>query len=192
MLIDAIINTNLCKFIIAFKFRLIDPKLDKSKGEIIASKIKEKGKDLRIHGYSEIKHVKNIHIGNYVRIGKGAYLSCAGGLFIGDNVQISRNVLIYTNNHNINSTAIPYDRSYIYKPVNIGNSVWIGMNVTILPGTNIGDGAVIGMGTVVSGDIPKGAIVVGAKPRIVGYRDINDFDKKDEQKKYFGFLYPDN
>ncbi len=45
------------------------------------------------------------------------------------------------------------------------------MNVTITPGTKIGDGAVIGMGTVVSGDIPDNAIVAGVKTRIIGYRD---------------------
>ncbi|MFW5803832.1 MAG: acyltransferase, partial [bacterium] len=141
---------------------------------------------------SVITGVQDLHVGDYVRIGKGAYFSCQGGLYIGDNVQFSRNVLIYTNSHDINSSAIPYDRSYIYKPVHIGNSVWIGMNVTIAPGTQIGDGAVIGMGTVVSGNIPKGAIVVGAKHRIIGYRDLDEFDKKDAEKKYFGLLYPDN
>ena len=40
------------------------------------------------------------------------------------------------------------------------------------------DGAVIGMGTIVSGRVPKGAIVVGAKNRIVGFRDLNSFDER--------------
>lgn len=45
------------------------------------------------------------------------------------------------------------------------------MNVTIAPGTVIEVGAVIGMGTVVSGHIPRNAVVVSPKPRVVGYRD---------------------
>ena len=45
------------------------------------------------------------------------------------------------------------------------------MNVTIAPGTVIEDGAVIGMGTVVSGHVAANSIVVSPKPRVVGFRD---------------------
>jgi len=191
-ILDLLLNNILIVKYYKFKNKFITPRLDKMKGKSLSFTIKNKGKDLRIHGQSVFTGIQNLYIGDYVRIGKGAYFSCQGGLYIGDNVQFSRNVLIYTDSHDINSTSIPYDRSYVYKPVHIGSSVWIGMNVTIAPGTRIGDGAVIGMGTVVSGYIPKGAIVVGQKPRIIGYRNIGDFDKKVEQEKYFGRMYPDN
>ena len=55
-------------------------------------------------------------------------------------------------------------------PINIGNDVFIGMNVTILDGVNIGDGAIIGAGAVVSKDIPPYAIAVGSPIRIIKYR----------------------
>lgn len=199
-IVDSIFNTlfdfflvnPLVRFLMIFKERYISPKIEKERGKIAVNKIKKKGKDLRIHGSVYFRGINNLVIGDYVRIGKGAFFSCEGGLTIGNNVQISRNVLIYTINHDINSNAIPYNKEYIYKPVSIGNSVWIGMNVTITPGTTIEDGAVIGMGTVVSGHIPKGAIVVGEKFRVIGYRDLKEFDKMDLEKKYFGLLFPDN
>jgi acetyltransferase-like isoleucine patch superfamily enzyme len=179
-------------FYFDFKLKFISPRINKVEGKVAVNKIKNKGKDLRIHGNVFMGGLENLKIGDYVRIGSGAFFYCQGGLTIGNNVQFSRNVLIYTSNHNINSSAIPYDRSYTSKPVKIGNSVWIGMNVVITPGTTIEDGAIIGMGTVVSGIVPKGAIVVGQKTRIVGYRDMEDFYKKDLEKKYFGLLFPDN
>ena len=57
--------------------------------------------------------------------------------------------------------AIPYDETFKYKDVVIGDFVWIGSNVTILPGTTIGEGAIIQAGAVVHGEIPPCAIVGG-------------------------------
>ncbi len=190
-LMDLVLLNAIVKLYIFFKLKYVSPRISKIEGEIASNKIKHKGKDLRIHGRVNIGGVNNLQVGDYVRIGTGAFFSCEGGLTIGDNVQFSRNILIYTSSHEINSSAIPYDKNYVYKPVKIGNSVWIGMNVTIAPGTIIEDGAIIGMSTVVSGIVPKGAIVVGGKKRIVGYRNMEEFNKKDTEKKYFGLLYPD-
>jgi len=166
--------------------------IEELSGKVLTSKIKKKGKDLRVHGKIRLISEDRLIIGDYVRIGRNCFFSCRGGLTIGDNAQLSRNITIYTDTHDIDSTAIPYDTNYVYKPVVIGNSVWIGMGVTIAPGTIIEDGAVIGMGATVSGHIPKGAIVVGAKHRIIGYRDIDSFDSKLSNKEYYGLLYPDN
>lgn len=192
ILFNLLIINPLVSFIYKVKVRYICPRVDKVIGANAVKRIRNKGKDLRIHGQIVINDINKLQIGDFVRIGTGAYLSCEGCLTIGNNVQISRNVLIFTSNHDINSSAIPYDQGFVYKPVKIGNSVWIGMNVTIAPGSTIEDGAVIGMGTVISGVVPKGAIVVGAKHRVIGYRNMADFNEKDMEKKYFGLLFPDS
>jgi len=170
---------------------LIMPRIRKVKGKAIAMRIPHKGIDLRIHGKIIVLGSKNIVIGDHVRIGEGAFFHCGGGLIIGNNVQMSRNIIIYTVNHDTEVDVIPYGTEYVKKKVTIGNSVWIGMNVLITPGVNIGDGAIIGMGTVVSKDVPEGAIVVGAKQRIIGYRDMERFELNDKEKRYFGVLFPD-
>jgi maltose O-acetyltransferase len=58
------------------------------------------------------------------------------------------------------------------------------MNVCIAPGTKIGDGAIIGMGAVVSGEVPPLSIVGNQKWRIIGYRDKEEYDKLDKNRKY--------
>jgi acetyltransferase-like isoleucine patch superfamily enzyme len=60
------------------------------------------------------------------------------------------------------------------------------MNVCIVPGATIGDGAIIGMGAVVSGYIPPLCIVGNQKLRILGYRDNEKYDRLDKNWKYVG------
>lgn len=142
------------------------------KGDYFASLIQMKGTDLRIHGAGRFTHPDKIKIGNYCRIGNNAYFHSSGGIDIGDNVQISRNVTIYTANHNFKSTThLPYDNTEIHGKVTIGNNVWIAMNVSILPNVHIGDNCIIGMGAIITKNIPANSIVVGNN-KIVGYRNV--------------------
>jgi len=170
----------------------IKPKFEKLKGKYFSSLVENKGLDFRIHGSATILSVENLKVGDYVRIGKDAYLSCGGGLEIGNNCQISTNFTVHTKNHNIESSAIPYDKSYVTKNVSIGDSVWIGKSCTITPGVKIGEGAIIGANTIVSKDVPPFAVVVGSKQRIVGSRDQGNYLSLKEKRAYFGKLFPDN
>ncbi len=130
------------------------------------------GKGLHLEGKIMLIYGENLTLGEHIHIGKDAYINCKGGVTIGDYSVLSRGVTIYSYDHNFkNPRCLPYDDDVVLKPVHIGRYVWIGMNVTITPGTKIGDGAVIGMGTVISGEVPENAVVVNDKPRIIGYRD---------------------
>lgn len=60
----------------------------------------------------------------------------------------------------------------------IGNDVWIGMRVIIMPGVKIGNGVVIGAGAVVTKDVPDFAIVGGVPAKIIRYRNSNEKDKR--------------
>lgn len=79
---------------------------------------------------------------------------------IGDDCFIGPNVSIYTACHSTDPAERNTRREWAM-PVTIGNNVWIGGSVTILPGVTIGDNVTIGAGSVVVSDIPSGSIAVG-------------------------------
>lgn len=83
-------------------------------------------------------------------------------------------------NHNYDSVdlkMIPYDERFLNKPVMIGKYCWIGARATILPGTKIGNGCVVGAGAVVSGEIEDYAVCAGNPAVIIKYRDKDVFDR---------------
>lgn len=119
-----------------------------------------------------------------IRIGKGTvlngecYINAQGGVHIGRYCHVGKGLTIYSSNHNHRSkVAIPYDDVDILKLVSIGDCVWIGANVSLLPGTTIGDGAVIAMGAVVRGDVPAGTVMAGNPARPVGQREMETFGR---------------
>lgn len=93
---------------------------------------------------------------------------------IGNNVFIASNVNITTAGHPIDAETRNSGIEYAY-PVTIGDSVWIGSNVCILPGVTIGSNVVIGAGSLVNKDIPDGVVAVGNPCRVL--RKITAEDK---------------
>jgi len=148
--------------------------------------MKSVGKDVKFNGLSKISGLRNITIGNNVHIGNNAYISGIGGLSIGDNTHISSNLTLYTNSHNYEGKLLPYDNTYHYKEVVIEKNVWIGINVTILPGTCIEEGCVIGAGAVVHGRIPKCTIFVASSGTNLKLRDLLHYEKLELEKMYGG------
>mgnify|MGYP001108838163 FL=1 len=96
---------------------------------------------------------------------------------IGDNVFIAPNVVLTCAGHAIDEEQRNKGLEIAFK-ITIGNSVWIGANVTILPGVTIGDNVIIGAGSVVTKDIPSNVIAVGNPCRVL--RNIT----KEDVKKY--------
>ncbi len=106
----------------------------------------------------------------------GAFIECRGGVKIGRYFHTGRGLTIFSSNHRYNNdNYIPYDDKDILKPVVIEDFVWLGANVTILPGVTIGEGAVIGGGSVVAKNIPKYAVAVGNPATVIKYRDVEKF-----------------
>ena len=79
---------------------------------------------------------------------------------------------------------IPYGNDDVLREVVIGNWVWCGANVTIVPGVHIGDGAVIGSGAVVTKDVPECAVVGGNPAKVIKYRDKDHFYKLKSEGKF--------
>ncbi len=107
---------------------------------------------------------KNITVGKNVFIGTCCYFQDQGGVVIGDNVLVGHNTTFATLNH----CYEPENRSsMIPKPIVVGDRVWIGANVTILPGVTIGKNAVIAAGAVVTKDVPDDSVVAGVPARVI-------------------------
>lgn len=136
------------------------------------------GKNVVISGYSELK------IGKNVQIGSGCFIRAEGGLTIEDNVIISRNVIIYTTSHQYEGKLLPFDQEFIKSPVIIKKNSWIGMDVTISPGTIIGQGVIVGLGSRIFGDIPDLSIVGSEKPKIIKYRDANHYSELNKKEAF--------
>jgi Acetyltransferase (isoleucine patch superfamily) len=152
-------------------WRKMDARLDRAMGTAAVRELPNKGRSCSIEGNGRIIDPHLLFLGDHVFIGRNHFIRATGGVHIGSYTHISRNVTLHTANHNTNGDVLPYDHSLVTKPIHIGNYVWIGMNCSILPGVTIGDGAIIGMGTVVSKSVAPGEIVVGAAQRVVGRRD---------------------
>ncbi|WP_315853885.1 acyltransferase [Crateriforma spongiae] len=148
------------------------------------AKLKSVGNDCRLRGKSLITGFDSIELGNNVHVGSNATIRGDAGLRIGDHTHIARNCVIYTINHNYHGDRLPYDDTVVERPVDIGVAVWIGINVIVLPGVKIGDGAIVGAGSVVAGDVPALAIVVGNPAKVVKYRDKEHFASLRDAEKF--------
>ena len=85
---------------------------------------------------------------------------------IGNNCLLASNILITTENHGMDPTKLYVNQQLISKEVYIGNNVWIGERVIILPGAKIGNNCIIGAGSIVNSSIPDNCIAVGSPATI--------------------------
>lgn len=152
----------------------------------IIEKLKICGRGVHFQGWVKVVFPENIELGNNVIIGNNAYTDARGGLIIGDNTRISRNLVLHTSIRNYESTRLSYDDSYRLKSVVIGSNVWIGTSVVIIPGIKIGSGAIIGAGTVVSKTVPALAIVGNQQIRMIKFRDEARYRELVSIKSYGG------
>lgn len=126
----------------------------------------------------------NINIETGARFGKGFDITIGdnsgigvnariyGPISIGDNVMMGPDVVIITTKHNFQDPNIPMNKQGVTGPypVKIGNDVWIGERVIILPGIIVGDGAILAAGSVVTKDVVQFAVVGGNPARFIKSR----------------------
>lgn len=108
----------------------------------------------------------NIHVGENFYANHGLVILDAGGVFFGDNVFIGPSCGFHTSGHPIQAQERNEGLEYAY-PIHVGNNVWIGAHVQVLPGVNIGDNCVIGAGSIVVKDIPANSVAVGNPCRVI-------------------------
>ena len=129
----------------------------------------DKHKTSVIYFGCEIRSGVNLHIGKGSIIGDNCILDARQGIYIGENVNLSSEVHLWTEAHDVND---PYFRSMPcnHGPIHIGNRAWLGSNVTVLDNVSIGEGAVVCSGAVVTKDVEPYAIVARIPAKKIGER----------------------
>lgn len=138
--------------------------------------------ELHINGWSRFSTM--VHIGRNANF-NGIRTYGRGSVSFGDNFHSARGLRILTQNHDFEGTALPYDASVVIKDVVINDNVWVGMDVLILPGVVIGEGAIVQAGSVVAIDIPPLAIVGGSPARPIKYRDEEHYMRLKQDGSFF-------
>jgi len=129
------------------------------------------GRGSRIHMWANFFQPKNIVIGEDTIIGDHCFLDGRASLKIGSHTAIASQVLIYNSQHDVDDP----DFKAIEKPVEIGDYVFIGPRSIILPGINIGKGAIIAAGAIVTKDVAPNEIVGGVPAKKIRDRKLKDY-----------------
>lgn len=126
------------------------------------------GKNVNIEKNATICY--DVSVGDNSGIGINSIIP--NGVTIGKNVMMGQDCYMYTTNHEHSKTDIPMCQQGMteLRPITIGNDVWIGARVIILPGVTIGNGAIIGAGAVVTKDVPDYAVAVGNPAKVIKTR----------------------
>ena len=112
----------------------------------------------------------DLSIGDNSSVGIDCHLQA--GISIGNNVIMGQECLFFTSNHRTSSISTPmikqgYDG---LQSITVGNDLWIGARVIILPGVYVGDGAVIDAGSVVTHDVESYSVVAGNPAKLIRMR----------------------
>jgi acetyltransferase-like isoleucine patch superfamily enzyme len=148
---------------------------------LVKMRIGTYGSDLRCSGFSIT--TQKTFLGDNVNF-NGMKIRGGGKVTIGDNFHSGTDCEIISQNHNFEGGKIPYDNTYVYKEVNIGDNVWLGNRVIILPGVSIGEGAIIQAGSVVVKDINACAIAGGHPAKEFSSRDKLHYSELKKQKLF--------
>lgn len=117
----------------------------------------------------------NIEIGENFYTNHNCVILDGAKVVFGDNVFIAPNCGFYTAGHALDVEQRNQGLEYAY-PITVGDNVWIGGGVQVMPGVTIGSDTVIGAGSLVNKDIPSGVLAAGNPCRVI--RKLTEEDRK--------------
>ncbi|MBB4037006.1 acetyltransferase-like isoleucine patch superfamily enzyme [Dysgonomonas hofstadii] len=153
---------------ILFNYNMTPPGRKEERQQMMRLLLGKTGENFSISSPFNCDYGYNIELGENFYSNVNLVILDGAKVTIGDNAFIAPNVGIYTAGHPLDAEQRNQGLEYAY-PVTIGNNVWIGAGVSILPGVTIGDNTVIAAGSVVTKDIPSHCVAAG-NPAVVKKR----------------------
>jgi lipopolysaccharide O-acetyltransferase len=130
------------------------------------------GINLRLDAFLKGKGNKLIIFGDNCQLNDYVHIGAIESITIGDNVLIASKVFITDHNHgdyrnNVENHLSPVDRKLFSSPVHIGNNVWLGEGVMVMPGVSIGNNVTVGAGSIVTKSLPDNCLAVGVPAKVI-------------------------
>ena len=143
----------------------------------IRRRAKSCGRNLLVLGPG-VNVTGNTTIGDGAGFGKRVKVFGDGPVSIGRRAVLAEDTVVYTQVHDYDhSDVLPFGWGFTYPETSIGDYAWIGIKCIVLPGARIGEGAIVQAGSVVMGVVPPCAIVAGNPAKVIGWRDIEHYNK---------------
>lgn len=148
------------------EYNLLAPSQTEKRNEILRRLLGKTGRQFLIEQPFYCDYGYNIAIGENFYANVNCVILDGAKVTFGDNVFVAPNCGFYTAGHPFDVEQRNSGLEYAH-PITIGNNVWIGAQVCVLPGVTVGDGCIIGAGSVVTKDIPAHTLAVGNPCRVI-------------------------
>ena len=172
---DSLLETRQRARVLCRQYNDALPEEDELRDEILHQLLRSVGKDCWIEPTLRCDYGCNITVGDTFYANYDCVFLDAAPITIGNNVLVAPRVCFYTAGHPIASSVRNTGLEFA-APITVEDDVWIGGNVTVLPGVTIGRGTIVAAGSVVTKDLPSGVIAAGNPCRVL--RAITDADRE--------------
>lgn len=174
-LYDATNNTTLLDLLtqtqeMCYDYNLLRPSQSAERDALMRRILGKTGERFKIISPFFCDYGFNIEVGKNFFANTNLVILDEARVTFGDNVFIAPNCAFYTAGHPLDVAQRNAGLEYSL-PIRVGNNVWIGGNVCVMPGVTIGDNTVIGAGSVVVHDIPAGVLAAGNPCRVIRHLD---------------------
>lgn len=170
---ELLAERDICKDM-CYEYNQLRPSRKAERQQLIRKLFGKTGQNFLIEQPFYCDYGYNIEIGENFYANVNCVMLDGAKIQFGDNVFIAPHCGFYTAGHPLDVTQRNQGLEYAY-PIRVGNNVWIGANVCVLPGVSIGNNCVIGAGSVVNKDIPDNSLAVGNPCKVI--RTLTEEDK---------------